>query len=45
MSELSPLDTGFLAMEDTDSHVSLGLGTVAITSGPSLLQTPIRCVW
>ncbi|MEV6066651.1 wax ester/triacylglycerol synthase family O-acyltransferase [Nocardia sp. NPDC052001] len=33
MSEVSPLDSGFLAMEDTDAHVSLGLCTVAIIAG------------
>ncbi|WP_330178593.1 wax ester/triacylglycerol synthase family O-acyltransferase [Nocardia sp. NBC_01503] len=42
MSELSPLDTGFLAMEDTDSHVSLGLGTVAIISGAPPTRAEFR---
>ncbi|MGW4066312.1 wax ester/triacylglycerol synthase family O-acyltransferase [Nocardia grenadensis] len=34
MTELGPLDTGFLEMEDTDRRVSLGIGTVAILEGP-----------
>ncbi|WP_228826599.1 hypothetical protein, partial [Nocardia abscessus] len=27
MTELGPLDTGFMEMEDTDRRVSLGIGT------------------
>ncbi|MGW5383161.1 wax ester/triacylglycerol synthase family O-acyltransferase [Nocardia sp. NPDC003963] len=34
MTELGPLDTGFLEMEDTDPRVSLGIGTAAILEGP-----------
>ncbi len=33
MTELGPLDTGFMEMEDTDRHVSLGIGTVVIVAG------------
>ncbi|MFD7842837.1 wax ester/triacylglycerol synthase family O-acyltransferase [Nocardia sp. NPDC059764] len=33
MTELSPLDTGFMEMEDTDRHISLGIGAVAIIEG------------
>ncbi|MFJ2666380.1 wax ester/triacylglycerol synthase family O-acyltransferase [Nocardia fluminea] len=34
MSELRPLDLGFMELEDTDRHISLGLGAVAIMAGP-----------
>ncbi|MFE3798791.1 wax ester/triacylglycerol synthase family O-acyltransferase [Nocardia tengchongensis] len=33
MSELSPLDAGFMEMEDADRHISLGIGAVAILEG------------
>ncbi|MEV4237724.1 MULTISPECIES: wax ester/triacylglycerol synthase family O-acyltransferase [unclassified Nocardia] len=34
MSELGPLDSGFMEMEDADRHISLGIGAVAIIAGP-----------
>ncbi|MEV5834881.1 wax ester/triacylglycerol synthase family O-acyltransferase [Nocardia sp. NPDC052112] len=34
MTELRPLDTGFMELEDTDRHISLGIGAVAIVVGP-----------
>ncbi|MBF6353738.1 wax ester/triacylglycerol synthase family O-acyltransferase [Nocardia higoensis] len=33
MSELGPLDAGFLELEDTDQHVSARIGAVAIIAG------------
>ncbi|MGY1946807.1 wax ester/triacylglycerol synthase family O-acyltransferase [Nocardia asiatica] len=33
MSELGRLDAGFLELEDTDQHVSAGIGAVAILAG------------
>ncbi|WP_051030172.1 wax ester/triacylglycerol synthase family O-acyltransferase [Nocardia takedensis] len=33
MTELGPLDAGFLELEDTDRHVSAGIGVVAILAG------------
>ncbi|MEU7143928.1 wax ester/triacylglycerol synthase family O-acyltransferase [Nocardia sp. NPDC046473] len=33
MSELGPLDSGFMELEDTDRHVSVGIGAVAIVAG------------
>ncbi|WP_063053556.1 wax ester/triacylglycerol synthase family O-acyltransferase [Nocardia arthritidis] len=33
MSELGPLDAGFMELEDTDQHVSAGIGAVAILAG------------
>ncbi|MFG1798051.1 wax ester/triacylglycerol synthase family O-acyltransferase [Nocardia sp. NPDC049149] len=33
MSELGPLDSGFMELEDTDRHVSAGIGAVAIVAG------------
>src|SRR5690606_42012580 len=33
MSELGPLDAGFLELEDTDRHVSARIGAVAILAG------------
>ncbi|MGF6885137.1 diacylglycerol O-acyltransferase [Nocardia sp. GAS34] len=33
MTELGPLDTGFLEIEDADRHVSLAIGAVAIIDG------------
>ncbi|WP_280488392.1 wax ester/triacylglycerol synthase family O-acyltransferase [Nocardia farcinica] len=33
MSRLGPLDAGFLELEDTDQHVSAGIGVVAILGG------------
>ncbi|WP_433754592.1 wax ester/triacylglycerol synthase family O-acyltransferase [Nocardia sp. CA-135398] len=34
MTELGPLDSGFMELEDTDRHISLGIGAVAIVAGP-----------
>ncbi|WP_082392931.1 wax ester/triacylglycerol synthase family O-acyltransferase [Nocardia arizonensis] len=34
MAELGTLDSGFLELEDTDRHVSAGIGVVAIVAGP-----------
>ncbi|MGY4101448.1 wax ester/triacylglycerol synthase family O-acyltransferase [Nocardia sp. R16R-3T] len=34
MTELRPLDSGFMELEDTDRHISLGIGAVAIVAGP-----------
>ncbi|MFX0577861.1 wax ester/triacylglycerol synthase family O-acyltransferase [Nocardia nepalensis] len=33
MTELRPLDSGFIELEDSDRHISLGIGAVAIISG------------
>lgn len=33
MTDLRPLDTGFIELEDADWHVSLGIGVVAIMDG------------
>ncbi|MCP2318063.1 acyltransferase, WS/DGAT/MGAT [Nocardia amikacinitolerans] len=33
MSELGPLDSGFMELEDIDQHVNLGIGAVAILRG------------
>lgn len=33
MSELGPLDSGFIELEDTDRHVSAGIGAIAIVAG------------
>ncbi|MFF0526866.1 wax ester/triacylglycerol synthase family O-acyltransferase [Nocardia amikacinitolerans] len=33
MSELGPLDSGFMELEDVDQHVNLGIGAVAILRG------------
>ncbi|MGQ4600786.1 wax ester/triacylglycerol synthase family O-acyltransferase [Nocardia sp. R6R-6] len=33
MTELRPLDSGFMELEDADRHLSLGIGAVAIISG------------
>ncbi|WP_280406102.1 wax ester/triacylglycerol synthase family O-acyltransferase [Nocardia brasiliensis] len=33
MSELGPLDSGFMELEDGDRHVSVGIGAVAILAG------------
>ncbi|GAB4585571.1 wax ester/triacylglycerol synthase family O-acyltransferase [Nocardia sp. IFM 10818] len=38
MTELRPLDAGFIELEDSDQHISLGIGAVAIISG----QPPTR---
>ncbi|MDO3647709.1 wax ester/triacylglycerol synthase family O-acyltransferase [Nocardia mangyaensis] len=35
MSELHPLDGGFMELEDTDRHISLGIGATAIMAGPA----------
>lgn len=35
MSELHPLDGGFLELEDADRHISLGIGAVAVMAGPA----------
>ncbi|WP_280246614.1 wax ester/triacylglycerol synthase domain-containing protein [Nocardia abscessus] len=42
MTELGPLDTGFMEMEDTDRRVSLGIGTVAIVEGPPPAKEELR---
>ncbi|MEV6326069.1 wax ester/triacylglycerol synthase domain-containing protein [Nocardia sp. NPDC051787] len=42
MTELGPLDTGFMEMEDTDRRVSLGIRTVAIVDGPPPAQQELR---
>lgn len=42
MSEVSPLDAGFMAMEDADRHVSLGIGTVATVAGPPPTHAEFR---
>jgi diacylglycerol O-acyltransferase / wax synthase len=34
MTELRPLDMGFMELEDTDPRISLGIGAVAIMAGP-----------
>lgn len=34
MTELGLLDSGFMELEDTDRHISLGIGAVAIVAGP-----------
>ncbi|WP_067822173.1 wax ester/triacylglycerol synthase family O-acyltransferase [Nocardia inohanensis] len=34
MTELRPLDAGFVELEDSDRHISLGIGVVAILAGP-----------
>ncbi|MEC3918693.1 WS/DGAT/MGAT family O-acyltransferase [Nocardia sp. CDC160] len=34
MTGLRPLDAGFVELEDSDRHISLGIGAVAILSGP-----------
>lgn len=34
MTELRPLDAGFIELEDSDWHISLGIGAVAILAGP-----------
>lgn len=33
MTELRPLDSGFMELEDSDRHISLGIGAVAIIAG------------
>ncbi|MGQ4618723.1 wax ester/triacylglycerol synthase family O-acyltransferase [Nocardia sp. R7R-8] len=33
MTELRPLDSGFMELEDSDRHISLGIGAVAVISG------------
>ncbi|WP_433722205.1 wax ester/triacylglycerol synthase family O-acyltransferase [Nocardia sp. CA-129566] len=35
MTGLGPLDSGFMELEDTDRHISLGIGAVAILAGPA----------
>ncbi|MGY2126585.1 wax ester/triacylglycerol synthase family O-acyltransferase [Nocardia gipuzkoensis] len=42
MTELGPLDTGFMEMEDADRRVSLGIGTVAIIEGPPPVRDELR---
>ncbi|MBF6181451.1 wax ester/triacylglycerol synthase family O-acyltransferase [Nocardia otitidiscaviarum] len=42
MTELSPLDTGFMEMEDVDRHISLGIGAVAIIEGPPPTRAGFR---
>ncbi|WP_067537026.1 WS/DGAT/MGAT family O-acyltransferase [Nocardia crassostreae] len=33
MTELQPLDAGFIELKDSDQHISLGIGAVAVISG------------
>ncbi|QBS45358.1 wax ester/triacylglycerol synthase family O-acyltransferase [Nocardia sp. CS682] len=33
MTELSPLDSGFIELEDSDRHVSVGIGAIAVVAG------------
>ncbi|WP_433663201.1 wax ester/triacylglycerol synthase family O-acyltransferase [Nocardia sp. CA-128927] len=33
MADLGPLDSGFMELEDSDRHVSVGIGAVAIVAG------------
>lgn len=35
MTELHPLDWGFMELEDADRRISLGIGAVAIVAGPA----------
>ncbi|WP_068001049.1 wax ester/triacylglycerol synthase family O-acyltransferase [Nocardia pseudobrasiliensis] len=42
MTELGPLDTGFMTMEDTDRHISMGIGTVAIMARPRPSRGELR---
>lgn len=42
MAELGPLDAGFLAMEDSDPHVSMGIGTVSILHDPPPTRAEVR---
>ncbi|WP_280248388.1 wax ester/triacylglycerol synthase domain-containing protein, partial [Nocardia abscessus] len=42
MTELGPLDAGFMEMEDADRRVSLGIGTVAIIEGPPPVRDELR---
>ncbi|WP_084526211.1 wax ester/triacylglycerol synthase family O-acyltransferase [Nocardia vaccinii] len=42
MAELGPLDAGFLAMEDSDRHVSMGIGTVSILHDPPPTPAELR---
>lgn len=41
MTELHPLDSSFMELEDADRHVSLGIGAVAILSGPPPTRTEV----
>ena len=34
MEQLTMLDAGFLQAEDSDRHVSLAIGAIAVLSGP-----------
>lgn len=42
MTELGPLDTGFMEMEDTDRHISFGIGTVVIVDGSTPTRNELR---
>ncbi|WP_280368588.1 wax ester/triacylglycerol synthase family O-acyltransferase [Nocardia wallacei] len=42
MTELSPLDTGFMELEDSDRHISLGIAAAAIMAGPPPTRAEFR---
>ncbi|MTE15216.1 wax ester/triacylglycerol synthase family O-acyltransferase [Nocardia aurantiaca] len=42
MTELSPLDAGFMEIENADRHISLGIGAVAIIEGPAPTRESFR---
>ncbi|WP_280336960.1 wax ester/triacylglycerol synthase family O-acyltransferase [Nocardia wallacei] len=42
MTELSPLDTGFMELEDSDRHISLGIAAAAIIAGPPPSRAEFR---
>ncbi|MGW0179442.1 wax ester/triacylglycerol synthase family O-acyltransferase [Nocardia sp. NPDC003345] len=42
MTELRPLDTGFIELEDADGHVSLGIAVVAVLAGPPPSRDTLR---
>ncbi|WP_245567791.1 wax ester/triacylglycerol synthase domain-containing protein [Nocardia jiangxiensis] len=44
MTHLGPLDIGFLELEDSDPHISLAIGVVAIIAGPAPNQQELR-IW
>ena len=44
MTHLGPLDIGFLELEDSDPHISLAIGVVAIIAGPPPSQEELR-IW
>ncbi|MGW1738720.1 wax ester/triacylglycerol synthase family O-acyltransferase [Nocardia sp. NPDC001965] len=42
MTELRPLDTGFIELEDADRHVALGIAVVAVLAGPPPPRDTLR---